>query len=286
MSVELLHTIAEIRGRVAEARRRGCTVGFVPTMGALHAAHGALIERAREETDLVVVSVFVNPIQFDLSEDLDQYPRTLPADVELCAAHGADVVFAPDAGEMYPSPQLTFIEVASLSERLCGEFRPGHFRGVATVVGKLFNIVHPDRAYFGEKDAQQLAVVRRMVADLDFPVVIVPVATVREPDGLAMSSRNGRLDPQERRIAPTLYRALQAAERSIANGATSPEEIRSAALAVLQSQPAIRVEYLEVVDPERMQPVERVVGPVCVAAAVWIGSTRLIDNIEGRPERP
>ena len=191
MSVELLHTIAEIRGRVAEARRRGCTVGFVPTMGALHAAHGALIERAREETDLVVVSVFVNPIQFDLSEDLDQYPRTLPADVELCAAHGADVVFAPDAGEMYPSPQLTFIEVASLSERLCGEFRPGHFRGVATVVGKLFNIVHPDRAYFGEKDAQQLAVVRRMVADLDSPVVIVPVATVREPDGLAMSLATG-----------------------------------------------------------------------------------------------
>lgn len=283
MSLELLHTIAEIRRSLAEARRRGCTVGFVPTMGALHAAHGALIERAREESDLVAVSVFVNPIQFDRGEDCEQYPRTLAADVEFCAALAVDIVFAPDAGEMYPSPQLTFVEVASLSERLCGEFRPGHFRGVATVVGKLFNIVHPDRAYFGEKDAQQLAVVRKMVADLDFPVAIVPVATVREPDGLAMSSRNRRLDAEERRIAPTLYQALQAAARRIASGAIRPEEIRSAALAELQSQPAIRVEYLEVVDPERMQPVERVVGPVCVAAAVWIGSTRLIDNIRCGP---
>jgi pantoate--beta-alanine ligase len=255
-------------------------------MGALHAAHGALIERARKECDFVVVSVFVNPIQFDRREDCDLYPRTLSADAEICAALGADVVFAPDAAEMYPSPLLTFVEVASLSERLCGEFRPGHFRGVATVVAKLFHIVQPDRAYFGEKDAQQLAVIRKMVADLDFPVAIVPLATVREPDGLAMSSRNRRLNPEERRIAATLYRALQAAARSISSGATSPEEVRAAALAVLQPQPAIRVEYLEIVDPERMQPVPRIAGPVCVAAAVWIGATRLIDNIHCPPQSP
>jgi pantoate--beta-alanine ligase len=279
LSTELLRTVPDIRHRLAEVRRPNRTVGFVPTMGALHAAHGALIQRAREETDFVVVSIFVNPIQFDRGEDYDRYPRTLAADVEFCTALGVDVVFAPDGNEMYAEPQLTFVEVSSLSERLCGEFRPGHFRGVATVVSKLFNIVQPDKAYFGEKDAQQLAIVRKMVADLNVPVAIVPVATVREPDGLAMSSRNRRLDAEQRQIAPTLFQALQAAAKRIASGATSPEEVRGAALAVLRSQPAIVVEYLEIVDPERMQPVERIVGPVCVAAAVWIGSTRLIDNL-------
>lgn len=285
MSAELLRTIPEIRSRLAEVRRSGCTVGFVPTMGALHAAHGALIRRAWEESDFVVVSVFVNPTQFDRGEDFDRYPRTLPADVEFCAALDVDIVFAPDAKEMYAEPHLTLVEVSSLSERLCGEFRPGHFRGVATVVAKLLNIVQPDRAYFGEKDAQQLAIVRKMVTDLNVPVTIVPVATVREPDGLAMSSRNRRLDAGERRIAPTLYQALQAAAKRVASGATSPEEVRSAALAVIESEDAIRVEYLEIVNPERMQPVERIDGPVCIAAAVWIGATRLIDNVLCQPER-
>jgi pantoate--beta-alanine ligase len=205
--------------------------------------------------------------------------------VELCSALGADAVFAPDAAEMYPAEQLTFVEVQSVSERLCGEFRPGHFRGVATVVSKLFNIVQPDRAYFGEKDAQQLAVIRKMVADLNFPVAIVPVATLREPDGLAMSSRNRHLDPDQRRIAATLSQALQAASKRIASGAASPDEVRNAALAVLDSQPAIRVEYLETVDPERMQPVERIEGPVRVVIAAWIGSTRLIDNVLCERER-
>ncbi len=279
MSAELLRTIPEIRNSVAAARRRGGTVGLVPTMGALHAAHGALIRRAREESDFVLVSVFVNPTQFDRSEDFDRYPRTLAADVEFCAALGVDIVFAPDAKEMYAEPHLTFVEVTSLSERLCGEFRPGHFRGVATVVAKLLNIVQPDKAYFGEKDAQQLAIVRKMVTDLNVPVTIVSVATVREPDGLAMSSRNRRLDAGERRIAPALYRALQAAARRLASGATSPEEVRSAALAVLGCEGAIRVEYLEIVSPERMQPVERIDGSVCIAAAVWIGAVRLIDNV-------
>jgi len=283
LSAELLRTIPEIRSRLAEVRRSGCTVGFVPTMGALHAAHGALIRRAWEESDFVVVSVFVNPTQFDRGEDFDRYPRTLPADVEFCAALDVDIVFAPDAKEMYAEPHLTLVEVSSLSERLCGEFRPGHFRGVATVVAKLLNIVQPDSAYFGEKDAQQLAIVRKMVTDLNVPVTIVPVATVREPDGLAMSSRNRRLDAGERRIAPTLYQALQAAAKRVASGATSPEEVRSAALAVIESEDAIRVEYLEIVNPERMQPVERIDGPVCIAAAVWIGATRLIDNVLCQP---
>lgn len=285
MSTELLHTIPEIRHNLAEARRRGCTVGFVPTMGALHAAHGALIQRAREESDFVVVSIFVNPIQFDRNEDCERYPRTLHEDVEFCTALDVDAVFAPYATEMYAAQQMTFVEVSSLSERLCGEFRPGHFRGVATVVSKLFNIVQPDKAYFGEKDAQQLAIIQKMVTDLNIPVTIVPVATVREPDGLAMSSRNRHLDPEQRRIAATLYQALQAAAKRIASGAISPEEIRSTALAVLRSQPAIRLEYLEIIGPEQMQPVEQIVGPVCVAAAVWIGSTRLIDNLLCRPER-
>jgi pantoate--beta-alanine ligase len=184
---------------------------------------------------------------------------------------------------MYAEPHLTLVEVSSLSERLCGEFRPGHFRGVATVVAKLLNIVQPDSAYFGEKDAQQLAIVRKMVTDLNVPVTIVPVATVREPDGLAMSSRNRRLDAGERRIAATLYQALQAAAKRVASGATSPEEVRSAALAVIESEDGIRVEYLEIVNPERMQPVERIDGPVCIAAAVWIGATRLIDNVLCQP---
>jgi pantoate--beta-alanine ligase len=285
LSTGLFRAIPEIRHSVAEARRRGCSIGFVPTMGALHAGHGSLIRRAREESDFVSVSIFVNPIQFDRGEDCERYPRTLDADLEICTALDVDAVFAPDAREMYAAPLLTFVEVSSVSERLCGEFRPGHFRGVATVVSKLFNIVQPDQAYFGEKDAQQLAVIRKMVTDLNIPVTIVPVATVREPDGLAMSSRNRRLDPEQRRIAPMLYQALQAASARIASGTASPDPIRNAALAVLQSQPAIRVEYLEAVDPETMQPVEAIVGPVRIAAAVWIGSIRLIDNVLCSPER-
>ncbi len=285
MSAQVFGGIAEIRRAVAEARRRGSTVGLVPTMGALHAAHGALIRRAKEETGFVVVSVFVNPTQFDRHEDFDRYPRTLSADVQFCAALGVDAVFAPDAGEMYPGEPLTTVDVASLSERLCGESRPGHFRGVATVVTKLLNIVQPDKAYFGEKDAQQLAIVKRMVSDLDIPVTIAQVAIVREPDGLAMSSRNRRLDAGERRIAPALYRALQAAAARIARGG-SVGEARGEALAELGEQPAIRVEYLEVVDPERMQPVERIDGPVRIAAAVWIGAVRLIDNLLCRPGAP
>lgn len=279
MSTRLIHAIAELRAALTEVRRTGRIIGCVPTMGSLHAGHGRLIGKARGECECVVVSIFVNPIQFNQKEDYDKYPRTLSTDLAFCEARGVDFVFAPSEAEMYPRPLRTFVEVTVVSERLCGEFRPGHFRGVATVVSKLLNIVQPDRAYFGEKDAQQLAVIRRMVDDLNMPVAITPVPTVREPDGLALSSRNQRLSPEERCVATVLYKALQTAERLIAAGADRASEIKQQALAVFEQTPQVRVEYLEIVDAEEMQPVERITGPVRVAGAVWLGGTRLIDNV-------
>ena len=280
MSVSLLRTISETRACIAAARARGLSIGLVPTMGALHEGHGALIRKAREGTGFVVVTIFVNPIQFDRPEDLEKYPRDLDTDIAFCDRLGADAVFAPDAIEMYPTQLLTSVAVAGISTRLEGEFRPGHFRGVATVVAKLFNIVLADRAYFGEKDAQQLAVIQKMVADLDFPVQIVPVATVREPDGLAMSSRNRRLTPEQRSIAPLLYQALCAAERLIQTGSRSAAEVREIAIKILTQNPAICIEYLEVVDPATFQPVDTLSRGVVVAAAVWLGQVRLIDNVK------
>jgi len=254
-------------------------MGLVPTMGALHAGHGRLIETARRENAYVVVSLFVNPIQFDRSDDYDRYPRPISNDVEFCSRMGVDFVFAPSIEEMYPRPQRAFVEVTEVSERLCGQFRPGHFRGVATVVLKLLNIVQPDRAYFGEKDAQQLAVIRRMTADLNVPVTIVEVPTLRESDGLALSSRNQLLSPEERRIAPVLSRALEKARDLISTGETRADGIKHESLRVLNEHPEIRVEYLEIVGPEDMQLVDEITGPVRVAGAIWIGKIRLIDNI-------
>jgi len=242
-----------------------------------------LIERARAECDCVVVSIFVNPIQFERRDDFEAYAIDLDADREFCAARGADLVFAPSAQEMYPPGRVTYVEVSGLSDTLCGRFRPGHFRGVATVVSKLFHIVPADKAYFGEKDAQQLAIIRRMVRDLDFPVEIVPVPTVRESDGLAMSSRNRRLSAEERRIAPLLYRALEAARARIEAGCESRAEAVEAAVALLREEPRLRLEYLEAVDADDMGPVERIAAPVRVAAAAWLGNTRLIDNVYCQP---
>lgn len=281
MSAGLVRSIAELRRAVAGCRGRGASIGLVPTMGALHAGHGALIEAARGDGGCVVVSVFVNPIQFNQASDYERYPRTLETDLRYAEERGADILFAPSIGEMYPAPSLAFVEVERLTEHLCGRFRPGHFRGVATVVAKLFNIVQPDRAYFGEKDAQQLAVIRRMVADLDFPVEILGVATVREADGLALSSRNQRLTAEQRAIAPALYRALCAAAERIRCGARV-EPVKEAALAELGRHPEIRVEYFEVVDPAELQPVIEVHGPALVALAAWVGGTRLIDNVSVR----
>lgn len=282
MNTQLMHSVAEARQALSTVRRAGTTLGLVPTMGALHAGHGRLIEAAVGECGYVVVSVFVNPIQFNDQRDYALYPQTLSTDIEFCQALGAHAVFAPSAAEMYPHPQSSFVEVTGVSERLCGEFRPGHFRGVATVVLKLFSIIQPERAYFGEKDAQQLAVIQRMVRDLNVPVQVVGVPTVREPDGLALSSRNQRLSEPERLIAPALYRALELAAKRIAMGERRPEKVRLEALAELE-RPEIRVEYFEIADPAEMRPVGHIDGPVLVAAAIWIGSTRLIDNIACSP---
>lgn len=274
---EVIAGIPEIRARVARERPR--SVGLVPTMGALHRGHEALLEAARRDNDFVVTSIFVNPIQFDRKEDLENYPRTMEEDLRVCERHGVDLVFAPAAADLYPDEQVTFVESPLLSTHLCGAKRPGHFRGVATVVLKLFNIVQPDHAYFGEKDAQQLGIIRRMVQDLNIPVGIVPVATVREQDGLALSSRNKHLTPAQRAIAPVLSRALRCAAETIARGERSAALIRERALEMFEAYPEARVEYFEIVDPETLQPVESAAGPTLVAAAMWLGTTRLIDNL-------
>jgi pantoate--beta-alanine ligase len=286
MPPEVIATIPLLRDRVAAARldrrarlerRRG--VGFVPTMGALHAGHQRLIDVARGECDAVIVSIFVNPLQFDRQDDLEKYPRALDADIGLCSASGVDIVFAPSAADMYPSPPVCVVDVGRVADHLCGRFRPGHFRGVATVVMKLFQIAQPDRAYFGEKDAQQLAIIRHLVADLNVPVDIVGVPTVREADGLALSSRNQRLQPQERRIATVLYEALTVAQTQVARGEREAARVTAMAREVIERQPGVRLEYLEIVEPRDMQPVERIDGPVVAAGAIWIGTTRLIDNL-------
>ena len=267
------------RMEIAGARAGRPRVGLVPTMGALHAGHRRLIDIARAECDVVVVSIFVNPTQFDREDDLLKYPRTLESDIQLCASSGVDVVFTPGAAEMYPAPLNCTIDVGRIADHLCGPHRPGHFRGVATVVMKLLQIAQPDRAYFGQKDAQQLAVIRHLVSDLNVPVEIVGVPTVRETDGLALSSRNQRMGPEERRAAPVLYEALEVARQQIASGVTSVAQIREAATGIIEQRPGVKLEYLEIVDPGEMQPVERVDGPVVVAGAIWVGGTRLIDNL-------
>jgi pantoate--beta-alanine ligase len=279
MTSEVITSIPQVRDRVMEARRAGHSIGLVPTMGALHAGHRSLIDRARADCDVAIVSIFVNPLQFDRPEDLDKYPRSLQDDVEICSAAGADIVFAPSAAEMYPTPPECVVDVGRIAEHLCGRFRPGHFRGVATVVMKLFQIGQPDRAYFGEKDAQQLAVIRRLVSDLNVPVEIVGVPTVREADGLALSSRNRRLQPDERRVATVLFEALSAARAEVAGGARDAVRVREAARHLIDRQSRVKLEYLEIVDPRSMQPVERIEGPVVAAGAIWVGGTRLIDNV-------
>jgi pantoate--beta-alanine ligase len=276
---EAIAEISRLRARLHAVRARGASIGFVPTMGALHAGHEALLEIARRENDFVVASIFVNPLQFDRREDLDHYPRTMEADLRICEGRGVNTVFTPAAAELYPEPQLTFVESPDLTSTLCGQFRPGHFRGVATVVLKLLNIVQPDRAYFGEKDAQQLALIRRMVQDLNVPVEIVPVATVREADGLALSSRNKHLTPAQRAIAPVLSRALRQAVELIGEGERSVAIIRERALALFAPWPEARVEYFELTDPRTLTPVDRIDRAVLIAGAIWLGQTRLIDNM-------
>jgi pantoate--beta-alanine ligase len=252
-------------------------------MGALHQGHGALFEEARGRCSVVVASIFVNPIQFDQNSDYDIYPRVLKGDIAFCTAHGVDYIFAPQEQEMYPEPQGGVVDVGELSEHLCGRSRPGHFRGVATVVLKHFHIVQPHLALSGEKDYQQLAIVRRLVRDLNIPLKVVGVPTVRERDGLALSSRNGRLTLRQRVFASCLYKALQAARNLIACGERDPTAVKARVAEILHSVPDVTLEYFDLVDPDTIRPVEVIETPVRAALAAWIGETRLIDNVLCEP---
>ncbi len=280
---ELVFTIRELREKLLPHRRAGKSIGFVPTMGALHAGHRRLLEIASQESDVVVASIFVNPLQFDRPEDLKRYPRTLDQDVAACGDAGAHFVFAPSAAEMYPEEALIAVDIRSLTDTLCGPYRPGHFRGVATVVLKLFEIVQPDLAYFGEKDAQQLAIIRRMVEELNVQVKIIAVATVREPDGLALSSRNRLLTPDHRRIAPVLAQALFSARGSVESGESSVAAILSSVQQIFAGHAGIRLEYFQMVDPRTLALVPSITGPVLIAGAMWLGNVRLIDSVTASP---
>lgn len=271
-------TINEVRENVKAWRAEGLTVGLVPTMGYLHEGHQSLIKRAVKENDRVVVSIFVNPLQFGENEDLDTYPRDFARDSKICASEGVSMIFHPSGEEMYQEGFCTFVDMTGLTETLCGKSRPGHFRGVCTVVSKLFNIVKPDRAYFGWKDAQQVAVIKRMVKDLNMDVEIVPCKIVREPDGLAKSSRNVYLSSDERKASIILQEALKDAEKKIASGVRNSHEIKEAMIEMISSVKGVKLDYAEIVDLNTLQPVNTIDGPTLVAAAIFIGKTRLIDN--------
>ena len=277
--IPCLETISGIRTFLEEARAQGCSIGLVPTMGALHEGHLSLIRRACSENGLVVVSVFVNPTQFGPGEDLEVYPRDLKRDRALAETAGADVVFSPAVAEMYPEGFSTWVEGEGLTSGLCGATRPGHFRGVCTVVTKLLNICWPERAYFGRKDAQQLAVVQRLVRDLDLAAEIVPCSTVREADGLAVSSRNTRLTAEERAQAPVIYRALRVAEGYVRGGERDARVIEALVRRVLAEAGLCRVDYVEVVRADDLTSTTVVSGESLIAVAAWFGGTRLIDNI-------
>ncbi|MDY3675137.1 MAG: pantoate--beta-alanine ligase [Prevotella sp.] len=276
--MKVVKTIKEVREIVSSWRRDGLTVGLVPTMGYLHEGHQSLISKSVSENDRTVVSVFVNPIQFGPNEDLEAYPRDLKRDMEAVEAVGGDLIFNPEPAEMYPSHFTSFIDTTETTELLCGAVRPVHFRGVCTVVGKLFNIVTPDRAYFGQKDAQQLATIRRFVRDLNFGLEIVPCPIVREADGLAKSSRNTYLSPAERNAALILSKSLALGKKAVDEGERDASKVVSIITESLQTEPLARIDYVEVVDFENIQRVETISGETLVAIAVYIGKTRLIDN--------
>jgi pantoate--beta-alanine ligase len=279
MTVAVAATVAEVRGRVAAARSAGKTIGLVPTMGALHEGHASLIRQARAATGFVVVTIFVNPTQFGPHEDLTRYPRPLEADLATCTACGADLAFVPAVETIYPPGFRTFVEVTGLQDVLEGASRPGHFRGVATVVLKLFNMVQPDVAFFGQKDGQQVRIIRQLVRDLDVPVEIRVGSTVREADGLALSSRNQYLDATARRNAPALAEALEGARARIAAGERDAGVIGRAMADRIAATPGAALDYAAVVDADTLKPVTRLQGPILLAIAVRFGSTRLIDNV-------
>jgi pantoate--beta-alanine ligase len=276
--MKITGSIEEVRAQVKEWKGQGLSVGLVPTMGYLHEGHKSLIDRAVTENDRVVVSDFVNPIQFGANEDLSTYPRDIEADKKLCEAAGADLIFHPEPNEMYTSGFSTYVEMQKVSEGLCGKSRPTHFRGVCTVVCKLFHIVNPDQAYFGQKDAQQLAVIRRMVRDLDMDIRIVGCPIVREADGLAKSSRNTYLNEEGRKAALVLSRAVFHGEAMVRNGERRPDVIVREMAQIIEAEPLAKIDYVELVDADSIQPLAKVKGRVLAAVAVYIGTTRLIDN--------
>ncbi|MDD4894265.1 MAG: pantoate--beta-alanine ligase [Candidatus Omnitrophica bacterium] len=281
--MKVIRSIRSMADFSRNAHIKGKTIGFVPTMGALHEGHLSLIRQARKENDVVVVSVFVNPVQFGPKEDYKHYPRNLKRDTELSRKSGADIVFYPDAGDMYFFNHKTYIEVCGLSGYLCGKFRPGHFKGVATVVAKLFNIINPDTSYFGQKDAQQAIVIKKMVEDLNIPVRIKVMPTVREKDGLAMSSRNKYLDKKERADAAVLYQALRMARDLISHGVTDSLSIIRKMRQLISSKKSARIQYISIVNPVDLSGVNTIKERVLIALSVYIGKTRLIDNIVVSP---
>jgi pantoate--beta-alanine ligase len=276
--MQILRSVNELRAWSRTARMAGKTIGLVPTMGALHAGHASLIRAASERTQAVAVSIFVNPTQFGPNEDYARYPRTFDADCALAESLGADVVFAPSVEEMYPLGAETFVEVEQISDRLDGKSRPGHFRGVATVVAKLFIAAEPDFAFFGQKDAAQVSVLRRMIADLRMGLDLVVCPIVREEDGLALSSRNVYLSAEQRKQALVLSRSLRAVKQLVATGERDAEKLAAAARAVFAGEPAARVDYIALVDWSTLEPVEMAAPGTLYAVAAWVGETRLIDN--------
>ncbi len=276
--MNIVKTVAEATAASLAAKRSGKMIGLVPTMGALHDGHRSLVKRARTECDFVAVSIFVNPTQFGEGEDLDSYPRTLERDLELCDEEGADLIFTPANEEIYLDGHTSWVEVGGLTQKLEGMTRPSHFRGVTTVVAKLLNICLAESVYFGQKDLQQCAVVGRMVRDLNFPVKVVRCPTVREPDGLAMSSRNVRLSSEERRAALCLHEALGHFEEEVAGGERDAHKLMEAMAEIIIAEPLAALDYAAIIDPDTLEDVQELKGPVAAAIAAWIGETRLIDN--------
>lgn len=277
--MKLIKTIDEMRAFSHAVRKTSKRTGLVPTMGALHKGHLSLVHAAREKSDLVAVSIFVNPTQFGPNEDFTKYPRNLESDAAMLAREQADVIFAPSVNDMYTSDATTWVTVESMSDRLCGKSRPGHFRGVTTIVAKLFNIVEPAVAFFGQKDAAQVAIIRRMVRDLNMPIEIEVGAIVREPDGLALSSRNAYLDPQERKSALILYHSLQRAQKLFLNGERDSAKLIAAGKEEFLREPKARLDYFEIVDPDSLESFPTISKPALIAVAAVIGNTRLIDNL-------
>ncbi len=276
--MKICTTITEARAVCRQLRSKRKRLGLVPTMGALHAGHLSLVRAAKAQCEAAVVSIFVNPTQFGPKEDFARYPRPFESDCAALEKEGVDVIFAPAADEMYAKSETTWVTIERLSEKLDGQSRPGHFRGVTTIVAKLFHVIEPEVAFFGQKDAAQLAVIRRMVRDLNFPVAIVSCAIVREPDGLAMSSRNAYLSAAERSSALVLHRSLQEVEKAFRGGERNARVLAQTGRSILAQEPEVRLDYLEIVDPETLDPVEAVSGETLVAVAAFVGSTRLIDN--------